>query len=103
MTFAALGIYLAWLVLAFGVPIAAARRRSGGRDSRIRLTGAQWWGEAAFGVVGVLGLVTPVLDLLGVVPRIGVLDHLPPRAVGALIALAGLASTLYPQLSMGAS
>jgi protein-S-isoprenylcysteine O-methyltransferase Ste14 len=103
VTLVALGIYLMWLVLAFGIPIASARRRTGGQDSGIRLSGAQWWGEAAFGLVGLLGLLTPILDLLDLVARIDVLDQLPLRILGALIALAGVTGTLCAQLSMGTS
>lgn len=104
MTVIALVIFALWLALAFGVPISAARRRSGGRDSGLRIAGpVQWAGEAAFGVTGLLGLLTPVLDLLDVVPRIGPLDQLPLRVGGAVLALAGVAATLWAQLSMGAS
>lgn len=104
MTVIALVIFALWLALAFGVPISAARRRSGGRDSGLRIAGpVQWAGEAAFGVTGLLGLLTPVLDLLDVAPRIGPLDQLPLRVGGAVLALAGVAATLWAQLSMGAS
>jgi len=104
VTLVALGTYVLWLALAFGVPITAMRRRTGGRDSGMRISGpVQWGGEAAFGVIGLVGLTNPVLDLLGVLPRIGPLDQLPLRALGAVTALAGVAATLYAQLSMGPS
>ncbi len=100
MTLVALGIYLLWLILAFGVPITATRRRTGGQDSGIHINGPlQWAGEAAFGVTGLAGLTNPVLDLLGILPRIEPLDHLPLRILGAIIALAGVAATVYAQLS----
>ncbi|MGH4026144.1 MAG: methyltransferase family protein [Pseudonocardiaceae bacterium] len=104
MTLVALGIYLLWLLLAFGVPITATRRRTGGADSGIRISGRlQWCGEVAFGVTGLIGLTNPVLDLLGILPRIDPLDHLPLRILGAVIAVAGVAATVYAQLAMGSS
>ncbi|SMD20192.1 methyltransferase family protein [Kibdelosporangium aridum] len=104
MTGLALGIYLLWLILAFGVPIAVTRRRTGGQDSGMRISGRlQWAGEAAFGVTGLVGLANPVLDLLGVLPRIELLDQLPLRILGAVIAAVGVAATVYAQLSMGPS
>ncbi|MCE7008075.1 isoprenylcysteine carboxylmethyltransferase family protein [Kibdelosporangium philippinense] len=104
MTFLALGIYLLWLILAFGVPITAMRRRTGGQDTGMRISGPlQWSCEAAFGLIGLVGLANPILDLFDVLARIAVLDQLPLRIVGAVIAAAGVAGTLYAQLFMGPS
>ncbi|SDD79944.1 methyltransferase family protein [Actinokineospora iranica] len=104
MTLVALGIFLLWLVLAFGVPMSRMRRRTGGRDAGLRISGPlQWCGEAAFGVIGLTGLANPVLDLLGALPRIDPLDHVPLRVLGLVVAVAGVAATVFAQLSMGAS
>ncbi|SDE91364.1 Protein-S-isoprenylcysteine O-methyltransferase Ste14 [Blastococcus fimeti] len=103
MTVVALVLYLAALVVLFGVRSWVQHRRTGSSGFH-GISGtpadAGWWGGVLFVAAIVLGLAGPLLAVVGVVPAS------PPLAVqvaGLLVALAGFAATLAAQTGMGAS
>ncbi|RDI65826.1 methyltransferase family protein [Nocardia pseudobrasiliensis] len=103
-TITALVLFLVWLVVAFGVRILIAVRRTG--ETGIRAPGrftTQWWGERCFHLVAVLAIAGAIVDLTGAMPLIGPLDQPGLRLAGAVIAVAGIAATLGCQLAMGNS
>ncbi len=66
----ALGAYLAFMVLAFGVRAVVHRRRTGsaGFDgTRGRPGSAEWWAGVSFALAVLAGLVAPALQLAGAV------------------------------------
>lgn len=92
--------------LAFGWRSLVHYRRTGSTGFRGfsgRPGSAEWLGGVLFAVTCVLALVAPVADLLGVLPRVDVLDAPGVRAVGLTLYVAGLAGTLWAQLAMGDS
>jgi protein-S-isoprenylcysteine O-methyltransferase Ste14 len=103
MTVAALALYVAALVVLFGVRSLVQFRRTGSTGFRgISGTPAEpeWWGGVLFVVAVVAGLAGPALAVAGVTP----VD--PPAGVqvlGLLVAGAGFAATLAGQTGMGAS
>jgi protein-S-isoprenylcysteine O-methyltransferase Ste14 len=103
MAVVALVLYVAALVVIFGVRSWVQHRRTGSAGFR-GFSGtpatAGWWGGVLFVLAIVLGLAGPILAVTGVV----VAD--PPIAVqvaGLVLALAGFAATLAGQVGMGAS
>ncbi|MGY2060280.1 hypothetical protein ACW9HQ_35910, partial [Nocardia gipuzkoensis] len=61
-TIAALVLFLVWLVVAFGVRILIAVRRTGETGIRApeRFT-TQWWGERCFHIVAVLAIAGAIV------------------------------------------
>jgi protein-S-isoprenylcysteine O-methyltransferase Ste14 len=103
MAVVALVLYVAALVVVFGVRSWVQHRRTGSAGFR-GFSGtpatAGWWGGVLFVLAIVLGLAAPILAGTGVV----VAD--PPVALqvaGLVLALAGFAATLAGQVGMGAS
>ncbi|WP_031102847.1 methyltransferase family protein [Streptomyces sp. NRRL S-146] len=101
---AALALYVFWLLTAFGARAVIQRRRTG--DSGFRgLSGApgsvSWWAGVLF-VIALLGAAAaPVAALTGLPALIG---HVPAiHGVGAAVAALGIAYTLIAQQAMGAS
>ncbi|MCM6778548.1 isoprenylcysteine carboxylmethyltransferase family protein [Nocardia sp. CDC159] len=103
-TVVALVLFVVWLVVAFGVRILIAVRRTGETGIRppARFS-TQWWGERCFHLVAVLAFAGTAADLTGFLPRIAPLDHPALRLIGAIIAVCGIAATLACQLAMGNS
>jgi protein-S-isoprenylcysteine O-methyltransferase Ste14 len=103
MTTAALVLYVAALVVLFGVRSWIQLARTGDTGFHgISGTPADggWWGGVLFVAAIVLGLAAPLLAVTDVVPA----D--PPLAlqvVGLVLASAGFAATLAAQTGMGAS
>jgi protein-S-isoprenylcysteine O-methyltransferase Ste14 len=60
-------------------------------------------GGIGFILAMVGGLAAPLLQLLGVVSPLHILDHRWVNAAGFALAVCGLAATLYAQLDMGES
>ncbi|MET9986466.1 methyltransferase family protein [Streptomyces rochei] len=101
---AALGLYLVWLVAAFGVRSLVQRRLTG--DTGFRgLSGsagsAAWWAGVLF-VVALLGAVAaPLAALAGL--RGVVEDASVVYGVGTAITIVGILGTLVAQRAMGTS
>lgn len=101
---AALTLYLAGLVAAFGVRSWIHRRRTGSTGFR-GLSGApgsaEWWGGILFVAALALGAAGPALVLTGTTAPIA----LPPAVqwAGLALAIAGFAAVLAAQAGMGAS
>ncbi|WP_328353948.1 isoprenylcysteine carboxylmethyltransferase family protein [Streptomyces sp. NBC_00457] len=101
---AALALYGAWLIAAFGIRTLIQRRRTG--DAGFRgLSGtpgsAAWWAGVLFAVALLGAVAAPAATLAGV----PVLVEETPAVygTGAAIAVLGVAGTLMAQGAMGAS
>jgi protein-S-isoprenylcysteine O-methyltransferase Ste14 len=92
MNTAALLLYAAYAVLAFGWRTWLQWRRTGDTGLRIRApTGTlQWWAKLAFVVAILTGAVAPIAGLAGLGP-LRWLDSSTLQATGALITAGGLA------------
>ncbi|MEU0720502.1 methyltransferase [Streptomyces lavendulocolor] len=101
---AALALYLFWLLTAFGVRAVIQRRRTG--DSGFRgLSGTpgsvSWWAGVLF-IAALLGAAAaPVAALAGLPALIGNVPAV--HGVGTVVAALGIAGTLIAQRAMGAS
>ncbi len=103
---AALALYLAGLVLAFGVRTWLQLRRtgtSGFRGISGRAGSLAWWGGVLFPAAVLLGLAAPVLVLTGTTLPLGTLAHPVVATAGLVVGIAGLAVVLLAQHGMGAS
>jgi protein-S-isoprenylcysteine O-methyltransferase Ste14 len=107
MAIAALGLYVVWFALAFGVRTIIQVRRTG--DTGWRASGLpgrpgsiEWWAGLLFIVALLVGIAAPVADLAGLA-AVGALDEEAVAAAGAVIAAVGVLLTLAAQLSMGDS
>jgi protein-S-isoprenylcysteine O-methyltransferase Ste14 len=106
MAAVALGLYIVFGVLALGWRCWMQWRRTGstgyrGISGRLGLLGLL--GGIGFIVAMVGGLGAPVLQLLGVVSPVQVLDHRWVNAAGLALAVCGLTATVRAQLDMGES
>ena len=106
MAAVALVLYVAFGVLALGWRCWMQWRRTGstgyrGISRRLGLLGLV--GGIGFIVAMVGGLAAPLLQLLGVVSPLHILDHRWVNGAGFALAVCGLAATLYTQLEMGES
>lgn len=106
MAGAALALYIAFGLLALGGRCFVQWRRTGstgyrGINLRVGLLGVA--GGIGFILAMVGGLAAPLLQLLGVMSPLHILDHLWVNTVGFALAVCGLAATLYAQLDMGES
>lgn len=103
---AALAIYVAWLVLAFGLRSLIQARRTG--DTGWRSPGGQpgslqWWSRTVVGFGAVAaGLAAPIADLAGL-PAISTLDRTWLRLAGLILAALAATATIAAQIMMGAS
>lgn len=99
----ALALYLVYLALAFGLRGFLQWRRTGDAGFRFGAFGAspaERAGAILFVIALVLGLLGPLLELLGVLHAVAKLQ-LP--VLGAPLAALGIAGTLHAQLAMGDS
>jgi protein-S-isoprenylcysteine O-methyltransferase Ste14 len=102
----ALALYLVYLALAFGLRTLVQWRRTGSTGFKGiggRPGSAEWLAGVGFVVALVLGFSAPVLALLDAAEPVAALDGDAGHAAGAVLAVAGIAATLYAQLAMGAS
>jgi protein-S-isoprenylcysteine O-methyltransferase Ste14 len=102
----AIAAYLVFAALAFGWRSWLQYRRTGSTGFRGfagRPGSIEWLGGVLFALTCVTAGAAPVCDLLGVIPRIPALDTAPLRVAGVVLFGAGLAATLWAQLSMGIS
>ena len=102
----AIAFYVAYLALAFGLR-SFVQWRSTGSSGFVGLAGrplsAEWLAGVLFAVALVLGAAAPVLALADVLEPIGALDTEALHVAGTVLALLGIAATLYAQISMGNS
>lgn len=102
----ALALFVVYLALAFGVRTAIHLRRTGATGFHGlggRPGSAEWLAGVGFAVALLLGLAAPILALADVVGPLGALDTAAGHALGAVLAVAGIAATLLAQVAMGAS
>ena len=102
----ALLLYVGYLGLAFGVRSWMQWRRTGSTGFKGisgRPGSADWLGGVLFVLALALGFAAPVLDLAGSVEPVAALDGHAVHAIGAVLAVSGIALTLYAQNAMGAS
>ena len=102
----ALAFYLTFLALAFGVRTVVHLRRTGSSGFQGvsgRPGSAEWVGGVLFAVAVVLGLLAPVLDLVGVLDPVDALDGEVGHAAGAGLFFGGFFTTLAAQAAMGDS
>ncbi|OZM70666.1 isoprenylcysteine carboxyl methyltransferase [Amycolatopsis antarctica] len=106
MAVLALVLYVAFLVLAFGVRSVMQWRATGSAGFR-GISGnprsADWWGGVLFVVAVVVGVAAPGLQWTGVLSPVGVLDAAWIQVVGLVLALGGIGATVAAQQSMGRS
>lgn len=103
---AALVVYVAGIVLAFGVRTWVQVRRtgtSGFRGVSGRPGSPAWWGGVLFPAGLLLGLAAPVLVLTGSASPLGPLAHPVVGAAGLVLAVGGLVVVLLAQHAMGTS
>ena len=106
MAGAALALYIAFGLLALGGRCFVQWRRTGStgyRGINLRVGSLGVAGGIGFILAMVGGLAAPLLQLLGVVSPLLILDHRWVNAAGFALAVCGLAATLYAQLDMGES
>jgi protein-S-isoprenylcysteine O-methyltransferase Ste14 len=106
MGWAGVAGYVMFMALAFGVRAVAHRRRTGSagfNGMRGRPGSAEWFAGILFVVAVVAGLVAPALQAFGVVAPIEAVDGWFTRGVGVIVAVAGIAATLWAQGAMGDS
>jgi protein-S-isoprenylcysteine O-methyltransferase Ste14 len=102
---AALALYLAGLVLAFGVRTWMQIRRtgtSGFRGISGKPGSLAWWGGVLFPAAVLLGLAAPVLALTGTTPPM-LPAHPAFAAAGVALGVAGLVVAILAQQAMGTS
>jgi protein-S-isoprenylcysteine O-methyltransferase Ste14 len=102
----ALVLYGVYLLLAFGLRTVIQLRRTGSTGFHGlggRPGSAEWIAGVGFGLALLLGVAAPILALLGWVEPIGALDTSAAHLLGGVLALFGIAATLYAQLAMGTS
>ena len=105
MAVAALIVYVAWIVIAFGIRTLVALRSTG--DSGFRglsgkILSVEGFAGVLFAVALCIGVAAPFADLAGV-PRVPALDSSAVSWLGLIVAGFGVALTFAAQLSMGNS
>jgi protein-S-isoprenylcysteine O-methyltransferase Ste14 len=102
----ALGAYVLYMALAFGLRTVVQLRRTGssGFEGISGRTGsAEWLAGVLFVVAIAVGFAAPLLALTSVVEPIDALDTTAVHAAGFVLFAVGLAGTLAAQVSMGES
>lgn len=102
----ALILYAVYLGLAFGLRSLLQWRSTGSTGFKGlggRLGSAEWFAGVLFAVALVMGVAAPVLALADLLEPIEALDGAGAHAVGAVLAVGGIALTLYAQVAMGSS
>ena len=106
MPVVALGLYLVYVIVAFGARTFAHHQRTGstGFKGVARGSGAAARiGALLFVVAIALGVLAPALDLAGVAGPVTMLDSPALRAAGICLYVAGFVTTIIAQSQMGAS
>lgn len=102
----ALGLYAAYLALAFGLRMLVQWRRTGSTGFHGvggRPGSPEWLAGVGFAVAVAIGAAAPALALAGILEPIEALDQASAHIAGVVLSVAGIALTFYAQLAMGAS
>lgn len=102
----ALVLYALFVALGFGLRSLIQFRRTGSTGFRgiARRSGpAEWIAGVGFVAAALLGFAAPVLVLIDSIEPISSLDSSAVHVLGIVLALLGIAATLYAQLAMGKS
>lgn len=102
----ALGLYVFYLALTFGVRTVVQVRRTGSTGFHGlggRPLSAEWLAGVGFALALVLGVAAPALDLTDVLGPVEALDRDVGHIVGAALAGGGIAATYLAQVAMGTS
>ena len=106
VTIGALALYVVFVALGFGWRSRRQYRRTGSTGFRGISGGPgtpEWLAGAGFVVAMILALFAPTVQLLGVVSPIGAAEVPVLQSLGTVLALMGIAGTLYAQNDMGES
>ena len=102
----ALVLYALFVALGFGLRSLIQFRRTGSTGFRgiARRSGlSEWIAGVGFIAAALLGFAAPVLVLVDSIEPISSLDRSVVHVLGIVLALLGIAATLYAQLAMGKS
>jgi protein-S-isoprenylcysteine O-methyltransferase Ste14 len=106
MPVVALVLFVVFAALGFGWRSWEQRRRTGSTGFRGisgRLGSTEWFAGVGFVAALAAAVIAPVLQLVGVVSPVGVLHAPSMQTAGIVIAVIGIAATVYAQLDMGDS
>lgn len=106
MPVVALVLFGVFALLGFGWRSWVQRRRTGSTGFRGisgRIGSVEWLAGVGFVVAMAAAVFAPILQLFGVVAPLPVLDHTWLNVVGVVLAVVGIAGTVYAQLDMGDS
>jgi len=106
MPIVALVLFAVFAALGFGWRSWEQRRRTGSTGFRGvsgRPGSVEWFAGVGFVAALAVAVLAPVLQLLGVVSPVSVLDAPWTQITGIVIALIGIFATVYAQLDMGDS
>ncbi|MGZ8815356.1 MAG: methyltransferase family protein, partial [Mycobacterium sp.] len=106
MPIVALVLFAVFALLGFGWRSWEQRRRTGSTGFRGisgRPGSIEWFAGVGFIVAEGVAVFGPILQLLGVVSPLGFLHTPWIQIIGAVIAVLGIATTVYAQLDMGDS
>lgn len=106
MAVIAIALYVVFAALGFGWRSWVQYRRTGSSGFRGvsgRLGSLEWLAGAGFVVALIAGIAAPVLQLAGAVSPVSVLQLPGLQGAGTVLALVGIAATVYSQLDMGDS
>lgn len=102
----AIVLYVIYLTLAFGLRTLLQVRATGSSGFHGlggRPGSAEWSAGVLFAAALVLGVAAPILAATEVLAPISALDSTTANAIGAVLAVVGIALTLYAQMAMGSS
>jgi protein-S-isoprenylcysteine O-methyltransferase Ste14 len=106
MAVLALGLYVVYLALAFGLRTLIQLRRTGSTGFHGlggRPLSAEWIAGVGFTFALLVGAAAPVLALLDLVEPISALDTTGAHVLGLVLAIGGIAATFRAQIAMGTS
>jgi protein-S-isoprenylcysteine O-methyltransferase Ste14 len=106
MPVVALALFTVFAALGFGWRSWEQRRRTGSTGFKGisgRPGSAEWFAGVGFVAALAAAVVAPVLQLTGVVSPVGVLHEPWIQTTGIVIAVVGIAATVYAQVDMGDS
>jgi protein-S-isoprenylcysteine O-methyltransferase Ste14 len=106
MPVVALVLFAVFAVLGFGWRSWEQRRRTGSTGFRGvsgRLGSAEWFAGVGFVIALLAAVAAPALQLAGVVSPLTVLQAAWIQLTGVVLAIVGIAATVYAQLDMGDS
>ncbi len=102
----ALILFAVFALLGFGWRSWRQYRRTGSSGFKGisgRVGSVEWFAGVGFILALVIAVAAPVLQDLGAIAPLPVLDNVVVNAVGILVALSGITATIYAQVHMGDS